>query len=92
MDVLVTYDVSTETAKGRKRLRKAAIVCCAYGQRAQKSVFECNLTDIQFEEMKAKLLDIINQNEDSLRIYHIRGDVEEYGRKPEVDFDEPLIV
>ena len=92
MDILVTYDVSTESKRGRRRLRHVAIVCCAFGLRVQKSVFECSLTDMQFEEMRFKLLDIINEKEDSLRIYHIRGDVEEFGLSPGVDFDTPLIV
>ena len=33
MLVLVTYDVNTETAAGRRRLRKVAKVCVDYGQR-----------------------------------------------------------
>lgn len=41
MLVLVTYDVNTETAAGRKRLRKIAKECTNYGQRVQFSVFEC---------------------------------------------------
>ena len=41
MLVLVTYDVNTETAAGRRRLRKVAKVCVDYGQRVQNSVFEC---------------------------------------------------
>ena len=44
MLVLVTYDVNTETAAGRKRLRKVAKACVDYGQRVQNSVFECMLT------------------------------------------------
>ena len=35
MLVLVTYDVNTETAAGRRRLRKVAKVCVDYGQRVQ---------------------------------------------------------
>ena len=43
MLVLVTYDVNTETAAGRRRLRKVAKVCVDYGQRVQNSVFECQM-------------------------------------------------
>lgn len=92
MEILVTYDVSTETKEGRRRLRNVAIVCAAYGRRVQKSVFECSLTDLHFEELRHKLLGIINRNEDSLRIYKYRGDVEEHGRSNAIDFDAPLIV
>ncbi|MGI6720353.1 MAG: CRISPR-associated endonuclease Cas2, partial [Anaerovoracaceae bacterium] len=48
MLVLVTYDVSTETVEGRKRLRHVAKKCLAYGQRVQNSVFECNIDWSQF--------------------------------------------
>lgn len=41
MLVVITYDVNTETAAGRKRLRQIARQCVNYGQRVQNSVFEC---------------------------------------------------
>ena len=41
MLILVTYDVSTKTAEGEGRLRRVAQVCKDFGQRVQKSVFEC---------------------------------------------------
>ena len=40
MHVLVTYDVSTETLAGKRRLRKIAETCLDFGQRVQLSVFE----------------------------------------------------
>ena len=40
MEILVTYDVNTETAEGRRRLRRVAKVCERFGQRVQFSVFE----------------------------------------------------
>jgi CRISPR-associated protein Cas2 len=43
MFVLITYDVNTETAAGKKRLNKIAKKCESYGQRVQNSVFECIL-------------------------------------------------
>ena len=43
MLVLITYDVNTQTAAGRKRLRKVAKECTNYGQRVQNSVFECQM-------------------------------------------------
>ena len=51
MLVLVAYDVSTSTAKGRKRLAKLARLCCNYGQRVQNSVFECGLDYAQYTEV-----------------------------------------
>jgi CRISPR-associated protein Cas2 len=54
--IIVTYDVSTETAAGRKRLRRVAKVCESMGQRVQKSVFECQVNEMQFEELERRLL------------------------------------
>lgn len=96
MDVLVTYDVNTMTKEGRKRLRKVAKICEGYGQRVQWSVFECSLTNAQFERMRLRLLRVIDEEEDSLRIYRMLGGrdevVQSYGRDHYVDFDEPLII
>jgi CRISPR-associated protein Cas2 len=95
VQVLVTYDVSTQTPAGRKRLRQVAQICVNYGQRVQKSVFECMVDQIQYELMVNQLLACINQKEDSLRIYRIREPkerfVKEYGNKRSIDFNEPLI-
>lgn len=95
MDVLVAYDVATETADGRRRLRKVANVCLAYGQRVQKSVFECSLTETQSEDMESRLLDIIDLAEDNLRVYRLREPrerfVRSYGRDAYVNFRGPLI-
>lgn len=96
MDVLVAYDVSTETKEGRRRLRKVATVCCGFGQRVQNSVFECRLTPAQFEQMEAKLLGIIELSEDRLRIYRLPAERERavrvYGLVPPHDIREPLII
>ncbi len=53
MWVLVTYDVSTESAAGRRRLRRVGQACKSYGQRVQKSVFECTVDDKTYERMRA---------------------------------------
>ncbi len=96
MDILVAYDVSTETAAGRKRLRKVAEACLAYGQRVQKSVFECSLTEVQLELLRHRLLGCINEDEDSLRIYRLPQPRERYlwtyGVQHEIDYHGPLIV
>lgn len=69
MMVLVTYDVNTETAAGRKRLRKVAKLCVDFGQRVQHSVFECSVTPAEFVEVKNRLLEIIDKEQDSIRFY-----------------------
>jgi len=96
MQVLVTYDVVTETPAGRKRLRKVAQACKNYGQRVQKSVFECTVNEMQYEIMIRDLLKCIDEKEDSLRIYRLKEPkeqfVEEYGVNQSIDFEAPLIV
>lgn len=96
LDVLVAYDVSTETREGRRRLRNVATTCCGFGQRVQNSVFECRVTLAQFEELEARLLEIIDQSEDRLRLYELPSNYERavrvYGLKLEHDLRNPLIV
>lgn len=95
MLVIVTYDVSTETREGRRRLRRVAKLCEGIGQRVQKSVFECQVDLIRFEELERRLLEEINKEEDNLRIYRIteptRLHVREYGCFRAVDFEGPLL-
>lgn len=96
MDIVVTYDVNTESAAGRKRLRRVAKVCEAFGQRVQMSVFECSLTRTEFELLRVALLDTIHVKLDSLRIYHLSGArekvVEVIGRDSWVDMTGPMIM
>jgi CRISPR-associated protein Cas2 len=96
MWILVTYDVNTGTAVGRKRLHKVAQTCKNFGQRVQKSVFECTVNQAQYEQMRRKLLKTINLKEDSLRFYKMASardkTVEEYGVGEVIDFEGPLVV
>ena len=71
MLVLITYDVNTETASGKKRLRKVAKQCENYGRRVQNSVCECILDQAQSIMLKQSLVDIIDENVDSLRFYYL---------------------
>ena len=91
MLIIVTYDVSTETREGRKRLRRVAKICEGTGQRVQKSVFECKVTLMQYEELERRLLAEIDEKEDNLRLYRLTEPVElhvkEYGKFKAVDFD-----
>ena len=95
MMVLVTYDVNTETAEGRKRLRKVAKQCENYGQRVQNSVFECLIDPAQLRQLKHLLTDLIDQEKDSLRFYYLgnkwRNRVEHIGAKESIDLEGTLI-
>ena len=94
MWILITYDVSTETSEGRSRLRRVAKTCEDYGQRVQKSVFECTVSDSTFHQMKGRLLDIIDEDQDSIRFYKLPDGrekrVEEFGVGKVIDFTGPL--
>ncbi len=96
MHILVAYDVATESPAGRKRLRKIAQACLNFGQRVQKSVFECSVNEMQFEELTRRLEKIINEQEDSLRMYRLAQPKEQYlrvyGIDTSVDFEEPLVL
>lgn len=94
--VLVTYDVNTETAEGRKRLRRVAKVCVNSGQRVQNSVFECLVDPARWADMRQRLMKEINPDVDSLRFYFLGSNwkrrVEHTGAKPAYDPEGPLIV
>ena len=96
MLVLITYDVNTETALGKKRLRKVAKECQNYGQRVQNSVFECIMDNAKTKVVKAKLLEIIDMDKDSLRFYYLgnayKNKVEHIGAKPGFDVTDTLIL
>lgn len=96
MLVLVTYDVSTVSIAGQRRLRLVSKVCQNYGQRVQNSVFECVVDSTQFTVLKLKLLDIIDQKNDSLRFYQLgnnyKNKVEHFGVRGSIDLEGPLIL
>ncbi len=71
MMVVVSYDVSTTTRAGRKRLQRVSKACSGYGLRAQYSVFECQVDPAQWVALKARLLSLIDETTDSLRFYHL---------------------
>lgn len=94
--IIVCYDVSTETADGRRRLRKVAKACESVGQRVQKSVFECRLNQMQMEELERRLVGIMDVAHDCLRLYYLTETaalrVREFGKQHALDFDGPLVV
>lgn len=96
MLVLISYDVSTQDAAGRRRLRLIAKQCVNYGQRVQNSVFEGLLDAAQLRALQAKLCGIMDKEKDSLRFYNL-GDryqtrIEHFGAKPGYDPSETLIL
>lgn len=94
--MVVSYDVSTKTLSGKKRLRKVAETCLDYGLRVQNSVFECVVDPAQWEELKSELLSLFNKEEDSLRFYFLGANwqrrLEHYGKETNLNIDDLLIV
>ena len=96
MMTLVSYDVSTVEAAGRKRLRKVAKECVNYGQRVQNSVFEVDVDYGTFLKLKDRLMKIIDEEQDSLRFYYLGNNwkrrVEHIGAKETYDPEGSLIL
>ena len=96
MLVLITYDVNTETAAGRKRLRKVAKQCVNYGRRVQNSVFECLVDNAQCIMLKSTLEELIDKEVDSLRFYYLGNQYQTKVECPGVDWgiaaDKTLIL
>lgn len=96
MLLLITYDVNTEDAAGRKRLRQVAKCCMDSGQRVQSSVFECHLDAQQALTLKNRLLEIIDPEKDSIRLYNLgnryASKIEHYGVKESYDPEMTIMV
>ncbi|MGN0499251.1 MAG: CRISPR-associated endonuclease Cas2 [Acutalibacteraceae bacterium] len=96
MMVIISYDVSTTDAAGKKRLRRVAKECQNHAQRVQNSVFEANLDYSTFLKLKERLVDIIDKNNDSLRFYYLGNNwerkVEHIGSKPTYNPEGVLII
>lgn len=96
MMTLVSYDVSTVDAAGRKRLRKVAKECVNYGKRVQNSVFEVDVDYGTFLKLKDRLMKIIDEEQDSLRFYYLGNNwkrrVEHIGAKETYDPEGSLIL
>lgn len=96
MLVLITYDVNTEDAAGRKRLRQIAKQCGNYGQRVQNSVFECVVDAAQAKMLQHKLCAIMDEERDSLRFYylgnHYHTKVEHFGTKHGYEAEGVLMI
>mgnify|MGYP004582528715 CR=1 FL=1 len=96
MMVLISYDVSTADAAGKTRLRKVAKECQNHAQRVQNSVFEANLDYSSFMKLKARLVELIDSETDSLRFYYLgkqyEKKVEHFGCKTTYQPEGPLIL
>ena len=96
MLVLITYDVNTQTAAGRRRLRQIAKQCVNYGQRVQCSVFECLLSAAQCRVLQDQLCHIIDPEKDSLRFYYLGNQyekkIEHFGCKSAYLPEEHMVV
>ncbi len=97
MMMLVSYDVSTVDKAGRSRLRRVAKACLNVGQRVQNSVFECDIDPAQWAALKHRLMTLIDEDQDSLRFYHLGANwqhrVEHVGAKPTLDLrNDPLVI
>ena len=96
MYILITYDVATDDKAGQRRLRQVARACENIGQRVQNSVFECELAPAQLVDIRNKLLKIIDNESDSLRIYHMGSNwhhkIEQLGKEKSFDISGPLII
>jgi CRISPR-associated protein Cas2 len=95
MMVLITYDVSTATVAGQRRLRKVAKHCQNYGQRVQNSVFECIIDPARLKQLQATLEELIDPDTDSLRFYYLgdewRNRVQHIGAKASLNLEGTLI-
>lgn len=96
MDVLVTYDIETTTPEGVRRLSRVAKICESYGSRAQKSVFECRLSETRLQQLVVELVDEIDPRADSIHLYPFKGSIPDsrmsLGRELPHELGEPWIL
>lgn len=94
MRILIAYDVCTTTTEGERRLRRVARACEDYGQRVQKSLFECTVGAKEWTILRERLLSQIDASQDDLRFYFLDADVrvEHHGANKPVDLEGALIV
>lgn len=95
MLIIVLYDVNTQTASGKKRLRSISKICRSYGIRVQYSVYECDIDPSQYILMKKRIEEVINPEEDRVRFYNLgktyNVKIERLGKTFEDDQEDALI-
>lgn len=96
MHVIVSYDIETKSPTGRRRLYRVARACLNYGQRVQYSVFECVVSSTDWTRLRHALLDVIDEEFDSLRFYYLPNDAvkktEHFGVRAPLDFGGTLVM
>ncbi len=96
MLILVAYDVATAEKAGTRRLRRVAQACEDYGTRVQKSVFECQVGQTEWIQLRNRLLCEIHMQQDSLRFYFLdekaAQKTEHHGVDKPIDLSEPLVL
>lgn len=94
--MLITYDVNTTDASGRRRLNKIAKLCVKYGQRVQNSVFECLVDPSELAVLKHEILKLIDAEKDSVRFYNLGQKyvtkIEHYGIKTSYEPEGVLLL
>ncbi len=88
--------MDTTDAAGAKRLRKVAKICESYGCRVQNSVFELIVDPAQLVTLKAKLIQTINEEKNSVRLYRLgsnwRPKIESLGRGLRYEQDDVIML
>lgn len=69
MLIVITYDIKSTGSNGQKRLQKIAALCKDSGIRVQKSVYECEMDIQEYRNLKARLEELIDPEEDNIRFY-----------------------
>lgn len=86
--IVVIYDIVDN--KKRTKMAKALL---GYGERVQRSAFECHLTKRKYERMMREILEYIDEEKDLLRIYKLTANAQTkmWGNVPET-IDEDFII
>ena len=96
MDILVTYDIADTEGAGAPRLRRIAQVCGKYGERVQKSVFECRLSSTRFASLLGEIEDVIDSRLDSVIVYRFPGEFDKsrlrFGRASPHELGKPWVL
>jgi CRISPR-associated protein Cas2 len=64
--IVISYDISDD-----RRRTKIHTILKSYGQWMQYSVFECDLTEVQYAKLRSRLSKLIKPDEDSIRFYSL---------------------
>ena len=66
MRYLISYDIVNDRVRAR-----ASRYLCGYGERVQRSVFECDLTEKELRRVQDVLCALTNRREDTVRFYRL---------------------